>query len=99
MEKNETKKNKGLPATQGMTQAGKVLRGIVVKSAMKDTATVMVQRYVKDPKYKKFVKQIKKYLVHDPENNVKVGQKVSIRESRPISKRKRFVMVPQNKEL
>ena len=82
MEEKETKQNNG-----------KVLRGTVIKSAMKDTATVVVQRYVKDPKYKKFVKQIKKYLVHDPENTTEVGQKVSIRESRPISKRKRFTIV------
>ena len=88
MEEKKIQKNKG-----------KVLRGVVVKSAMKDTATVAVQRYVKDPKYKKFVKQIKKYLVHDPGNTAEVGAKVSIKESRPISKRKHFVLVPQNKEL
>jgi len=88
MEEKKIQKNKG-----------KVLRGVVVKSAMKDTATVAVQRYVKDPKYKKFVKQIKKYLVHDPGNTAEVGSKVSIKESRPISKRKHFVLVPQNKEL
>ena len=72
---------------------GKTLRGVVVKSAMKDTATVEVGRYVKDSKYKKFVKQVKKYLVHDPENTSEVGQKVTIRESKPISKRKHFVIV------
>jgi small subunit ribosomal protein S17 len=72
---------------------GKVLSGVVVKSAMTDTVTVVVQRYVKHPKYKKYIKQIKKYLVHDPGNKKEVGEKVTIRESRPISKKKSFMIV------
>lgn len=71
---------------------GKTLRGTVVGTAMKDTAKVAVARYVKHPKYKKFIKQVKKYLVHDPENTASVGDKVVIRETRPISKRKNFVI-------
>lgn len=78
--------------TEGRT-GGKVLRGVVVKSAMKDTATVAVTRYVKQPKYKKFVKRMKKYLVHDPGNTAPVGAKVSIRETRPISKNKSFEII------
>lgn len=72
---------------------GKTLYGVVVKSAMKDTVTVAVQRYVKQPKYKKFVKILKKYLVHNPGNTAEVGQKVTIRETRPISKNKSFEIV------
>jgi small subunit ribosomal protein S17 len=72
---------------------GKTFEGTVVKSAMKDTATVTVERYVKHPKYKKFVRLSKKFLVHDPGNTTAVGAKVTIRETRPISKRKRFVIV------
>jgi small subunit ribosomal protein S17 len=71
---------------------GKVLSGVVVKAAMKDTATVEVERYVKHPKYKKYMRYAKKYLVHDPGNTAQVGQKVQIRETRPISKRKHFVI-------
>lgn len=71
---------------------GKVLSGVVVKTAMKDTATVQVERYVKHPKYKKYMRLAKKYLVHDPGNTVQVGEKVEIRETRPISKRKHFVI-------
>ncbi len=71
---------------------GKVLVGIVVKSAMKDTVTVSVDRYVKHPKYKKYITRSKKYLVHNPGNTVQVGDKVSIRETKPISKRKHFVL-------
>ena len=72
---------------------GKLLSGVVVKSAMKDTVTVAVTRYVMQPKYKKFVKRVKKYLVHNPGNTAEVGSKVSIREIRPISKNKSFEIV------
>ncbi len=65
-------------------------QGVVVKTAMKDTATVAVSRYVKHPKYKKYQTRTKKYLVHDPENTSKVGDKVTIVACRPISKLKRF---------
>ena len=64
--------------------------GVVVKTAMKDTATVAVSRYVKHPKYKKYQTKTKKFLVHDPGNTVEVGQKVTIVGCRPISKLKRF---------
>ena len=73
--------------------SGKILQGIVVKTAMKDTATVSVERYVKHPKYKKFLSRSKKYLVHDPGNTAQVGEKVTIRETKPMSRRKRFVLV------
>jgi len=72
---------------------GRVLQGTVVKSAMKDTCTVAVERYVKHPKYKKFLRRTKKFLVHDVGNTALVGQKVEIRETRPISKRKHFELV------
>ena len=64
--------------------------GTVVKTAMKDTATVAVDRFVKHPKYKKYQTRTKKYLVHDPGNTAKVGDKVTIVACRPISKLKRF---------
>ena len=72
---------------------GKILEGVVVKAAMKDTCTVQVDSYVKHPKYKKFMRRSKKFLVHDVGNTAEVGAKVSIRETRPISKRKRFILV------
>lgn len=70
-----------------------MLTGIVVKSAMKDTATVAVESYVKHPKYKKYQRRTKKYLVHDAGNTAKVGAKVTIRETAPISKNKHFMLV------
>ena len=74
------------------THTGKVLRGTVVGTAMKDTAKVAVARYVQHPKYKKFIKQVKNFLVHDAGNTAAVGDKVVIRESRPISKNKNFIL-------
>ena len=81
------------------TTAGKMFEGIVVKAAMKDTATVSVERYVQHPKYKKYMKLSKKFLVHDPGNTVAVGEKVTIKETRPISKRKHFIIVPATSKL
>lgn len=72
---------------------GRVLRGVVVASKMQDTCTVAVERYVKHPKYKKYLRRTKKYLVHDQGNTAVVGSKVEIKETRPISKRKRFELV------
>ena len=74
---------------------GKFFKGVVVKSAMKDTVTVSVDSYVKHPKYKKFIRRSKKFLVHNPGNTAQVGDKVTIRETRPISKRKRFVIAQE----
>ena len=75
------------------TKKGKTFKGTVVKTAMKDTCTVVVSRYVKHPKYKKYFTLSKKFLVHDAGNQAKVGDKVVIKETRPISKLKRFIIV------
>lgn len=69
--------------------------GIVVKTAMKDTATVRVDRYVKNAKYKKYFVRSKKYLAHDPGNTVKVDDTVTIVATRPISKHKHFKLAPK----
>lgn len=76
---------------------GRVLRGRVVASKMQDTCTVIVDRYVKHPKYKKYQKRSKKYLVHDAGNTAEVGALVSIKEVAPISKRKRYTLVTDAK--
>lgn len=77
----------------GTDTQGKTLRGTVVKTAMKDTATVEVSRYVRHPKYRKYHTVSKKFLAHDPGNAARVGDKVVIKEGRPISKRKRFTII------
>ncbi len=76
-----------------IVSSGRVLRGTVVASKMQDTCTVAVERYVKHPKYKKFMRRTKKFLVHDKGNVAVVGTQVEIKETRPLSKRKRFIIV------
>lgn len=68
----------------------KVLSGVVVSDKMKDTIVVLVERYVKHPKYQKFLNLRKKYKAHDAGNTKKIGDKVDIEETRPISKDKHF---------
>jgi len=75
------------------TTKAKVLQGTVVSDKMKDTVTVLVERYEKHPKYEKFIKRGKKFKAHNPGNTKKVGEKVEIRECAPISKDKHFVVV------
>ncbi len=80
--------------TETTVKGGRVLRGTVVSSKkMQDTITVAVERYVMHPKYKKFMRRTKKYLVDDKGNTAKDGEKVEIRETRPLSKRKHFELV------
>lgn len=75
------------------TGTRRVLRGTVVSTKMQDTIAVSVERYVKHPKYKKFQKRTKKYLVHDKGNTAGMGDHVEIRETRPLSKRKHFELI------
>ena len=75
------------------TTNGRVLRGTVVAAKMTDTITVAVERYVKHPKYKKYMRRTKKFLVHDAGNTSQVGDVVDIKETRPRSKRKSFELL------
>lgn len=68
----------------------KRLVGVVVGNRMEKTAVVQVSRLKKHKTYKKYVKDQKKYLAHDPQNRCQPGDKVRIIEARPISKRKRW---------
>lgn len=72
------------------TKKGKILDGVVVSDKMQGTAAVEVNRYSKHPKYKKYLNRSKRYKVDDPENTLKVGDKVRIIETKPISKDKHF---------
>ena len=72
------------------TKSGRTLSGVVVSDAMQDTVVVAVTRFVKHPKYRKFIKRMKKYHVHDPGNTKTIGDKVEIRECNPVSKTKTF---------
>ena len=68
----------------------KILTGVVVSDKPNKTITVMVERKYSHPLLKKVVKVRKKYNVHDEKNKFKNGDKVSIIESKPFSKNKKF---------
>ena len=76
----------------------RVLTGRVVSDKMDKTVTVLVERRVMHPLYKKFIKRSKKYAAHDDANLCKEGDVVQIEECRPISKRKSWVVVERNGE-
>lgn len=88
--KSDTKNTK---TTELKSQNGNVLSGIVVSTKMKDTIVVRVNRFVKVPKYERFMKISKKYKVHDAGNTKKEGETVSIVECAPISKDKHFRVI------
>jgi small subunit ribosomal protein S17 len=64
--------------------------GVVIGNNMKKTVTVLIERQVRHPFYKKIVKRRKKFLVHDEYEKCKVGDLVKIVETRPLSKRKKW---------
>ncbi|QCT99207.1 30S ribosomal protein S17 [Campylobacter hyointestinalis subsp. hyointestinalis] len=66
------------------------IQGVVVAKAGDKTATILVERRVMHPRYHKFVKRFKKYLVHDEKNELKAGDTISAVECRPLSARKSF---------
>lgn len=69
------------------------LNGVVVSDKMKDTVVVEVSRFVKHPKYDKYISTHKKYKAHNPGNTSKVGDKVTIIECAPISRDKSFKII------
>jgi small subunit ribosomal protein S17 len=73
----------------------RVLQGVVVSDACDKTVIVRVERRVMHPVYKKFITRSKKYAAHDEANAHKTGDTVRIEESRPISKRKRWIVVAE----
>tara|TARA_B100000242_G_scaffold100297_1_gene69069 strand:- start:628 stop:855 length:228 start_codon:yes stop_codon:yes gene_type:complete len=71
----------------------RILTGKVTSSKADKTITVLVERKIMHPMYKKFVTKSKKFAAHDVENKFKVGDVVNIRECIPISKNKRFEVI------
>ena len=74
----------------------RVLSGVVVSSKSDKTITVNVTRRIKHKLYKKIIRQTKKYHAHDENNEFSIGDTVSIIESKPISKLKKWVVVTNN---
>jgi small subunit ribosomal protein S17 len=74
----------------------RVLTGRVTSDKMDKTVTVLVDRRIMHPLYKKFIRRSKNYAAHDEENLCQEGDLVRIEECRPISKRKSWIVVERN---
>jgi small subunit ribosomal protein S17 len=71
----------------------KTRTGVVVSNKMRKTIVVAVERRVKEPLYKKYVKRTERFMAHDEQNQCDVGDRVRIMETRPLSQRKRWRLV------
>jgi small subunit ribosomal protein S17 len=78
--------------TKTTTKTNKTLTGTVVSDKMDKTVVVNVTRYVAHKKYGKYYKIDKRYKAHDENNEYKIGDKVILKEVRPMSKDKTFVV-------
>jgi len=74
-------------------KSNKVLEGIVTSDKMDKTIVVKVTRFVEHPKYGKRIKKTKKYKAHDETNSKKIGDRVEIEETKPMSKDKHFKVI------
>jgi small subunit ribosomal protein S17 len=72
---------------------GRVLKGIVVSDKMTKTVVVRIDRLKKNPLYKKYYKVSTRYKAHDENGEYHTGDNVVIRETRPLSKDKRWIVV------
>jgi small subunit ribosomal protein S17 len=72
---------------------GKTMTGFIVSDKMDKTVVVEILRLKKHPKYRKYFKSTSRYKAHDQENQYKIGDRVLIRETKPLSKDKRWVVV------
>ena len=66
--------------------------GVVISNSMDKSATIAIQRRLKHPLYNKYIYKTTKIMIHDEENATNVGDKVSIKESKPISKSKAWIL-------
>jgi small subunit ribosomal protein S17 len=66
------------------------VNGIIVSNKMEKTVVVQVERLVKHPLYKKYIRRRNKFMAHDKDNSCQIGDRVEITESRPLSKTKRW---------
>ena len=82
-----------------MNRAGrKTKSGLVVSARMNKTIAVSVERFLKHPVFGKTIRKSKKFYAHDEENKARVGDRVVIQETRPLSKTKRWRLVKITEE-
>ena len=79
--------------TNKETKRPQTFVGVVVSDKMKDTVVVKVERFVKHPKYHKFMNNSTKLMAHDAGNTKKIGDKATIEACRPMSKNKAFKVI------
>lgn len=84
----DTQPNAELPSRRK-----KIRQGVVVSNKMDKTIVVAVERQVMHPLYKRYYKRTKKYMAHDEQNECSIGDIVRIIESRPLSRRKRWMLL------
>ena len=77
----------------------RILSGTICRATNKKTVVVEVERTFKHPIYKKYIKRSKKYHAHDETDALRVGDKVMIKETRPISKLKTWKVISNEKKL
>jgi len=78
---------------QTKTIKRRTLEGVVVSDRMDKTCVVLVTRYAKHPRYRKYVKITNRFKAHDAENAYHIGDVVHIVESRPLSAQKRWTIL------
>ena len=79
--------------TEVVRQNRKVREGVVVSNKMDKTIVISIVERVRHPKYAKFVQRTKKLYAHDEANDAKIGDRVRVMETRPMSKQKRWRLV------
>jgi small subunit ribosomal protein S17 len=79
--------------TEVVRQNRKVREGVVVSNKMDKTIVISIVERVRHPKYAKFVQRTKKLYAHDEANDAKIGDRVRVMETRPMSKQKRWRLI------
>ena len=74
----------------------RILTGVVTSNKADKTITVKIERKVKHPLYGKVIKRATKVHAHDENNDASIGDIVSVRECRPISKKKTWILISEN---
>ena len=88
-----TEKETTTTASAGVSKSKSLKRGVVISDKLDKTIVVKVNTFKEHPKYKKRYMSSKKYKVHDEKNQFKVGDKVSFRSCRPISRDKKWIVM------
>ena len=94
VEKKETKQGElgATVSSRNSLQKRRMVVGTVVSDKMQKTIVVQVDRQVKHGLYRKYVEKSRRYKAHDEKNEAKVGDRVQLVESRPLSREKRWVV-------